>query len=133
MEEILYIQRTTQADKPNANGFTYGAETLDNAMNEAIENKIPICLAPLNDISYVKLSPDEYHYPIGRVIDYDDTTVTALVNSNMDIVKDYVIPNVDKISMLMVYACNVDHETNIVTDMHIKRMDIQVLPETYFD
>lgn len=133
MEEVLYIQRTTQAGKPNVNGFTYGAETLDNAMNEAIENKIPICLAPSNDISYMKLSHDEYHYPIGRVIDYDDTTVTALVNSNMDIVKDYVIPNVDKISMLMVYSCNVDHETNIVTDMHIKRMDIQVLPETYFD
>lgn len=133
MEEVLYIQRTTQAGKPNVNGFTYGAETLDNAMNEAIENKIPICLAPLNDISYMKLSHDEYHYPIGRVIDYDDTTVTALVNSNMDIVKDYVIPNVDKISMLMVYTCNVDHETKIVTDMHIKRMDIQVLPETYFD
>ena len=133
MEEVLYIQRTTQADKPNANGFTYGAETLENAMKEAIDNRIPICLAPLNDIAYMKLSQDEYHYPIGRVIDYDDTTVTALVNSNMDIVKDYVIPNINNISMLMVYACNVDHETNIVTDMHIKRMDVQILPEIYFD
>lgn len=132
MEEVLIIQRSTQADKPNANGFSYGAETLDKAMKEAIENRIPICLAPLNDISYMKLSQDDYHYPIGRVIDYDDTTVTALVNSNMDIVKDYVIPNIDKISMLMVYACNVNHDTNIVTDMHIKRMDLQVLPETYF-
>lgn len=132
MEEVLIIQRSTQADKPNVNGFSYGAETLDKAMKEAIENRIPICLAPLNDISYMKLSQDDYHYPIGRVIDYDDTTVTALLNSNMDIVKDYVIPNIDKISMLMVYVCSVNHDTNIVTDMHIKRMDLQVLPETYF-
>lgn len=133
MEEVLIIQRRTNADKPNVNGFSYGVETFDKAMKEAIENRIPICLAPLNDISYVKLSHDEYHYPIGRVIDYDDTTVTALVNSNMDIVKDYVIPNIDKINMLMVYSCNVDHDTNIVTDMHIKRMDLQVLPEKYFN
>lgn len=133
--KTIRIKRMTKANEKNLNGYTYDEETVTPALDSAIKDRTPVCLGPLNNEVYKSYCTDLsiFPYVIGFITDYDDETITVFVNSNIDIVDDYIIPNIDKISILMSYMGNVDHTNKIIHDMQIKRFDICCLPETYFD
>lgn len=136
MNDIITIQRVSHADTPNVNGITYSKDTITKAFDEALKNNLPVHLAPISTDQYIETcnNLDYSKYPVGYLYGYDEDTMSVLINKNLDIVNDYVIPNIGKLRGLLVYSAELDKETkNVISDIHIKRIDISILPETYFD
>lgn len=124
MDEVIVIKRATQGGKPNVNGYTYTKEAFTNAMDEVLNNggSFPYCIVGPKDYA----SRSRFHLAkencVGKVIGYDDDSITVKLNGNhKDIVDKYLIPYLDKLDAKMRYIA--DPKNNPMDKINISLFD----------
>ena len=112
MDEIIVIKRATQSDKPNVNGYAYTNEAFASAMDEVLNNggTFPYCLIGPKDYGEKRVVDLINNNTVGKVIGYDEDTITVKLNGNhKDIVDKYLIPYIDKLDAKMRYIADIDN------------------------
>lgn len=130
MDEIITIKRATKSDEPNANGYIYTKDAFDTAMYNRLKSGIPIIVSICPQELYTTLKREELvsKYSIGYVKSYDDDTISIVLDGhNKELVDKFLIPNKDKLVIMMRYLCNPDESKMITKITHISLFDIPIV------
>lgn len=130
MDEIITIKRATKSDEPNVNGYTYTKDAFDTAMHNRLKSGVPIIVSICPQELYTTLKREELvsKYSIGYVKSYDDDTISIVLDGyNKKLVDKFLIPNKDKLVIMMRYLCNPDESKMITKITHILLFDIPIV------